>query len=60
MSKRQVHEPYEARAHFRHDGEDRRPGDVVELTAEQAAELTALGFIVRAVAYGRRDMRTKA
>lgn len=58
MSKRAT--PYEARAHFRHDGEDRRPGDTVELTAEQAAELEALGFVVRAVDYRRRDMKAKA
>lgn len=48
---------YEARAHFRHDGEDRRPGDIVELSAEQAAELEALGFVVRA--YQRRDLQSR-
>lgn len=66
MTQRRGAERYEALAHFRHDGEHRRPGDILELSTADAIELAALGF-VRAVArqtepaaYGRRDMKAKA
>lgn len=65
MSSKRSVEPavaVEAAAHFKHDGLDRRPGDVVEMNTRDAADLIALGFARPVVdaGYARRDMKAKA
>lgn len=49
----------EAVARFKHDGVDRRPGDVMAMTTTDAADLVAVGFARPHAGYGRRDMRSK-
>jgi hypothetical protein len=50
VSKRRAVEPeaavvsVEALARFKHDDIDRRPGDVIEMSAAEAAELIDIGF----------------
>jgi hypothetical protein len=54
-------EPFhvEAASFFKHDGIERRPGDVVAMSTSDAAELIAMGFARPAAGYARRDMKAK-